>query len=235
MIDQPSDARSSKRLEESAVSQTFKIAVVRKNLVGPKEYEFCELVDISHGGIGIASQWLSAKMGQKLHLELHHGRKKYAARGIVTRITTHGKFDHYGIAFIYAPPELDGLIQFFIQDNPLARANRSNDDADAQKRYGGTRVAIPDAQVYAKTYEGEDAFLLCQVDNISKSGMGFYCESKLYKAVPFPISVRISLSPEALEITGTVHHVSKKSATYYYGMEYDRVPKEYFHLLKALD
>lgn len=235
MMDKKTETRASKRLEKAAVSDTFKIAVVRKKLVSANEHEFCDLLDISQGGMGIASQWLTAKIGQKLHLELHHGRKKYAARGLVTRVTTHGKFEHYGITFIYAPPELDVLIKLFSQEIAPPTAPAAFTPKAVQQRYGGTRVVIPDAQVYAKTAQGEDAYLLCQVDNISQSGMGFYADSKLDKAVPFSISVRISMAPDALEITGTVHHVSKKANAYYYGMEYEQLPKEFFQLLKALN
>jgi hypothetical protein len=234
MMDKKSDTRASQRHKSAAVPPTFKIAVVRKKLVSANEHEFCDLLDIGHGGIGIASQWLTAKIGQKLHLELHHGRKKYAARGLVTRVSTHGKFEHYGIAFIYAPPELDLLIKLFGQEPSPPAAATVFKPKEVQQRYGGTRVAIPDAQVYAKTATGEDSYLLCQVDNISHSGMGFYADSKLDKAVPFAISVRISMAPDAMEITGTVHHVRKKANAYYYGMEYEQLPKEFFQLLKTL-
>ena len=77
--------------------------------------------------------------------------------------------------------------------------------------------------------------MLCQVDNISQSCMGFYSESKLDKTVPFSISVRISMQPDAMEITGTMHHVSKKANAYHYSMEYEQMPKEFFQLLKTLN
>ncbi len=233
-MDKKSEIRASKRVAKAAVSPTFKIAVVRKKLMGASEYEFCELLDIGHGGIGIASQWLTAHMGQKLHLELHHGHKKYTARGLVTHITTHATGDHYGIAFIYAPPELDLLIKLFAQEKPAPTAPATFIPKGVQQRHGGTRVAIPDAQVYAKASQGEGDYLLCQVDNISQSGMGFFADTKLDKAVPFAISVRITMAPDALEITGTVHHVSKKANAYYHGMEYEQLPKEFFQLLKTL-
>ena len=229
------EGRTAKRRQPGAVASKFKVAVVRKKLIRPHGYEFCELIDISHGGIGIASQWLDAKVGQKLYLELHYGRKKYSARGIVTRIATQDKIEHYGVAFIYAPPELDLLIKLFVEEHPAAPPTPTAHLENKKKRPRGTRIAIQDAQVYAKKSAATDPFFLCQVDNISKNGMGFYCPSKIDKTVPFPISLRISMPPDATEITGTVHHVSKKSDTYYYGMEFELVSMEFVRLLDTLE
>jgi hypothetical protein len=231
----PAEPRTSQRGDLNHESSNLRIAVVNKKLLGASEYELCTLTDISHGGLGMASKWLDAKMGQKLHLELQHGHKKYTARGIVARITTRESVDHFGIAFIYAPPELDQLIALFLQEQTLAGTTAPAPSQEGNKRHGARRIAVQDTQVYARKTDSTDPFLLCQVDNISKGGMGFYCASKIDRVVPFPISMRISLPPDATEIVGTVHYVSKKHDGYYYGMEYDQVSKEFFQLLDKLE
>ncbi len=236
MPDQKSEARVTQRCESYTSLSKLKIAVVRKKLLNPSSPEYCDLLNISQGGIGITSQWLDAKIGQKFDLELHYGHKKYVARGLVVRISTQGEFDYYGIAFIYAPPELDLLIQLFVHPQPtVPMMAPSNLESEKEHRWDKRmRIDLQDAQVYVKKSEGVGPFLLCQVDNISKSGIGFYCDRKLDKAVPFAITVRLSMPPEAIEISGTVHYISKKLNTYYYGMEYEPVSKKLLQLLSKL-
>lgn len=235
MTSSQAEARTSQRGELTAAPSNFRIAVVSKKLLGASEYEFCKLTDISHGGLGMASKWLNAKLGQKLHLELHYGYKKYAARGIVSRITSKPSVDHFGIAFIYAPPELDTLINLFVQENAADATAASTTEQGHDKRHWARHMGVQDTQVYARKNDSADPFVLCQVDNISKGGMGFYCDSRIDKKVPFPISMRISMPPDATEIVGTVHYVSKKHGSYYYGMEYDQISKEFFQLLEKLE
>ena len=223
------------RHEPRVLSPALKIAVVRKKLLAPNQYEFCDLIDFSYSGLCLASQWLEAKLGQKLDLEFYHGFNKFSSRGVVTRITAHQNFDHFGIAFIYAPRELDLLITSFIQTQSQDQAARPAVSEIGKKRLMGNRVTLPDAQIYVKKSDSASPFLLCQVDNVSKGGMGFYCSSKLHRIAPFPISVQISAHPDIAVITGIVHHMSKKRDSYYYGMEFELVSMELVQLLGTLD
>ena len=157
------------------------------------------------------------------------------SRGVVTRITAHQNFDHFGIAFIYAPRELDLLITSFIQAQSEERAAGPANNEIGKKRLMGNRVTLADAQIYVKKSDSSSPFLLCQVDNISKGGMGFYCSSKLHRMAPFPISIQISAHSDTAVITGIVHHMSKKKDAYYYGMEFELVSMELVQLLGTLD
>ncbi|MBK6999688.1 MAG: PilZ domain-containing protein [Rhodoferax sp.] len=233
MSDFQSDAHQ--RREPRAVSPALKLAVVSNRLIGANHYEFCELIDVSQSGACIASRWLDAKLGQKLNLEFYRGLDKFASRGIVTRISAHPNADHYGIVFIYAPHELDGLIESFVREQILNDAQRSITTENHLKRKMGKRVALQNAQICVKKSDSSLPFLLCQVDNISKGGMGFYCSDKLSTTAPFPVSIQISAHPDAAVITGVVHHMSKKFDAYYYGLEFELVSMEFVRLLEQLE
>jgi hypothetical protein len=139
------------------------------------------------------------------------------------------------VAFIYAPPELDHIIGVFVNEQPEVPAPKTAEQKVAEIRQRANRLALQNTKVYAKHARGADPFVLCHVDNISKTGMGFYSPTKLDKSVPFPVALRISLPPQAVEVTGTVHHISKRTNGYYYGMEYDVVPMEFVRLLETLE
>lgn len=230
-----SQARAIQRHGPRVAPPALKIAVVRRNLMTPNEHEFCELLDVSRSGIGISSQWLDARIGQKLDLEFFHGRNIFAARGIITRVTAFEKFDQYGIAFIYAPPELDFLIDLFIREHPPAQGELPVTTGPLKMPQRASRHALIDAQIYAKKLSSSMPPTVCQVDNISQGGMGFYCPVQLDRQAPFTVSVQISEPPDAMLITGTVHYMSKKGDTFYYGMEYELVPMEFVRLLGKLE
>lgn len=230
-----SKARTIPRQGPRVVPPALKIAVLRRKLIAPNEHEFCDLLDVSQNGIGISSQWLDAKVGQKLDLQFFHDRKTFTARGIITRVTARDKFDQYGIAFIYAPPDLDFLIDLFIRAHPPAQGELPVTTEPLTKLQRANRLALFDAQIYVKKQASSAPMTVCQVDNISQGGMGFYCPAQLAKQAPFTVSVQISDSPEAMLITGTVHFMSKKRDTYFYGMEYEMVPMEFVRLLGKLE
>jgi hypothetical protein len=228
-------ARTIQRQGPRVVPPSLKIAVVRRNLIAPNEHEFCELLDVSHSGIGISSQWLDGKIGQKLDLEFFHDRKTFTARGIITRVTAFEKFDQYGVAFIYAPPDLDFLIDLFIREHPPAQGELPVTTEPLKKPQRASRHALLDAQIYVKKLASSAPATVCQVDNISQGGMGFYCPVQIDRQAPFTVSVQISEPPGAMLITGTVHYLSKKGDAYYYGMEYELVPMEFVRLLGKLE
>jgi hypothetical protein len=168
-----SKARTIPRQGPRVVPPALKIAVLRRKLIAPNEHEFCELLDVSQNGIGISSQWLNAKVGQKLDLQFFHDRKTFTARGIITRVTARDKFDQYGIAFIYAPPDLDFLIDLFIRAHPPAQGELPVTTEPLTKLQRANRLALFDAQIYVKKQASSAPMTVCQVDNISQGGHGF--------------------------------------------------------------
>lgn len=217
------------------VSPGLKVSVVKKALFGAREIAFCDLLDLGRGGLCLASPWLNARLDQKLDLELYHAYQTFHARGIVTRVTPPDPDALYGIAFIFAPPELDSLIEVFLHARSPTLTNHAADAAPMEKREAGKRLAPPDAQIYVKRTGSSDPFVRCEVDNVSQGGLGFYCANRIATKAPFKVAVQISDSPKAGVITGTVHYMGKKLDQYYYGMEFELVTTELVRLLDQLD
>lgn len=223
-----------RRHDQRVVSPTVKIAVVKKALFGAREIAFCDLLDLSRGGVSMASQWLDAKLGQKLDMELYHEDQTFHTRGVVSHMTTPDPDVVYGVTFIFAPPELDRLIEAFLLER-TAGPNQPVSVSPAEKRLSGNRSTAPDAQIYVKRAGSSEPFVRCEVDNVSKGGLGFYCPSRIAAKAPFKVLVQISDSPTTGVITGTVHYMGHKLNQYYYGMEFELVSAELVHLLDRLD
>lgn len=228
-------AVDSKRHAQRIAAPRLKVSVVKKTLFGAREIAFCDLLDLSRGGVCLASPWLKAKLDQKLDMEFYHAHQTFHARGVVTRATALDPDAQYGVAFIFAPPELDRLIDLFLQERALTQGDQSVTWERAEKRQTGNRLAATDAQIYAKRIGSTDPFMRCEVDNISPGGLGFYCPSRLATKAPFRVSVQISDSPKAGVITGTVHYMGKRLDQYYYGMEFELVSPELVRLLNRLN
>jgi hypothetical protein len=224
-----------KRLGRRVVSPGLKVSVVKKTLFGAREIAFVDLLDLGRGGICLASSWLKARLDQKLDLELYHAHQTLRARGIVTRVTPPDPHALYGVAFIFAPPELDRLIEVFLQARAPAFTDHAATAAPREKRQAGKRLAASDAQIYVKRTGSADPFVRCEVDNVSHGGLGFYCATRLATKAPFKVAVQISDSPKAGVITGTVHYMAKQSSQYYYGLEFELVSTELVRLLDRLD
>ena len=224
-----------KRQGRRVVSPELKVAVVKKSLFGAREIAFCDLLDLGRGGVCLASSWLNARLDQKLDLELYHAHQTFHARGIVTRVALPDPNAVYGVAFVYAPPELDRLIDVFLHARTPTLSIHVADSAPMEKRQAGKRLAAPDAQIYVKRTGSSDPFVRCEVDNVSQGGLGFYCAKRIATKAPFKIAVQISDSPEAGVITGTVHYMGKKLDQYYYGMEFELVSMELVRSLESLD
>ena len=213
------DANTARRSGPRVLPPRLRISVVHKKLIGADEHVFCELVDLGHGGIAIASPWLDAKVDEKLNFQIFDCGRRFSSRGIVTRISLQDNLKQFGISFIYAPPELDQLIAIFVKEGSPGNVARPTETTGTEKRQTGSRIATQDAQIYVKRVGSTEPFILCQVDNISQGGMGFYCPTKIAMKAPFDVSVQISSSPKNTVITGRVHYMGKKSNNYYYGME----------------
>lgn len=224
-----------KRQGRRVVSPGLKVSVVKKTLFGAREIAFCDLVDLGRGGVCLASPWLNARLDQKLDLELYHAHQTFHARGIVTRVTPPYRDALYGVAFIFAPPELDSLIEVFLHARAPALTNHAADAAALEKRQAGKRLVAPDAQIYVKRTGSSDPFVRCEVDNVSQGGLGFFCANRIATKAPFKVAVQISDSPKAGVITGTVHYMGRKADQYYYGMEFELVSTELVRLLDRLD
>lgn len=228
------DAPTARRNGPRVSPPKLRISVVHKNLIGPDEHVFCELVDLSHSGIAIESQWLDAKVGEKLNLQIFDGARRYSSRGVITRVALPDNLKQFGIAFIYAPPELDRLIDIFVKDGTHGDTAGPSATTGTEKRQTGSRIATQDAQIYVKKTGSTEPYILCQVDNISQGGMGFYCPTKIDRKAPFDVSVQVSSSPKNTVITGRVHYMGMKSDGYYYGMEFELVSIEFARLLGQL-
>lgn len=220
--------------EPRIFSTKLKVAVVRKHVLGGNEYEYCDLIDISHGGIGIRSPWLDGKIGQKLCLELYYEHDVFATRGVVTSVLSHPKDDQYGIAFIFAPAELDRLIEIFKRDHSSANPAQPPPQATIQHRFFSNRVTTLDIQVLIKLKDSSAPFTLCQVDNISKGGVGVYAPVSIHTSIPFEVSIQISNTPIPTVITGKVHYMSGKPKGLYYGIEFEMITLELASLLDQL-
>ncbi len=229
---EPGDAR---RHDQRVDAPKLRVCVVKASLFGAREIAFCDLLDLSRGGLCLASPLLSARIGQKLNLELYHDHQTFHTRGVVTRATAPDPDVQYGVAFIFAPPELDRLIDLFLQERAPTQGDQTVNGEPAEKRQTGDRLATTDAQIYAKRIGSPEPFARCEVDNISTGGLGFYCPSRLATKAPFRVSVQISDSPKAGIITGTVHYMGKRLDQYYYGMEFELVSPELVRLLDRLD
>lgn len=224
-----------RRVDARVRAPRLMIAVVFKSLFGPSELVFCDLTDLGHGGVGIASSALVVRLGQRFDLQLYHGDQVFHARGIVTRRSMLDKPYRYGIAFIFAPPELDTLIDLFVAEREDDRAKQPIAIQRTEKRKTGVRFATADAQIYVRPIDSSDAYLRCEVDNVSKGGMGFLCPTPIKRTVPFKISVLISDSPDSPLITGVVHYAGKKLDRHYYGLEYELISMELIRGLEGLD
>ena len=75
----------SKRHAQRIAAPRLKVSVVKKTLFGAREIAFCDLLDLSRGGVCLASPWLKAKLDQKLDMEFYHAHQTFHARGVVTR------------------------------------------------------------------------------------------------------------------------------------------------------
>lgn len=219
------------RSQPRACIPGFKVAIARTPFLLPKTKEYCELVDVSWGGICIESDWLKASVGQKLNLELYYDETVFPVRGFVARRTARDKSRQYGITFIYAPHQLERLIEIFMAKNPQYASDHPAGVDNVQTRQ--KRIPFRDAQVYVKA-NGEETFVVCEVDNISQGGMGFVSPVKFDLQTPFGVSVQISESPDVVVVSGEVRCMGKKADKYYYGMEYDQVPEKYIRLLENL-
>lgn len=208
---------------------------MRKHLIGQPEYETCDLLNISYGGLGFASPWLNAAVDQKLLLELYHGPDVFPARGIVTYVNSNEKRDLYGAAFVYAPPELDRLIDQIKRDLPQNDNFESAGEVALKKRHFGPRLATKDLQVQVKKLDSSGPFISCEVDNINKGGMGFYASVRIHSSLPFEISIQISEPPHPTVISGKVHYMCEKPGGYYYGVEFQMITLELALLLNRLD
>ncbi len=226
---------TARRLDPRVRSPKLTIAVVIKNFFGPMELVFCELTNLGRGGVGIASPALDAKLGQRFDLQLYHGDEVFQARGIVTHRSMLDKPNQYGVAFIFAPAELDTLIDLFVAERGDDRVPQPVSIERTEKRKAGSRFASPDAQICVRPIDSSDAYLRCEVDNVSKGGMGFYCPTQFERSVPFRVSILISDSPDSPLITGVVHYASKKLDRHYYGLEYELVSMELVRSLENLD
>ncbi|MDP2367679.1 PilZ domain-containing protein [Rhodoferax sp.] len=228
-------AAPSKRHAQRVAAPRLQVSVVKKTLFGAREIAFCDLLDLSRGGVCLASPWLVAKLDQKVDMEFYHAHQTFHARGGVIRVASPDPDPLYGITFIFAPPELDRLIDLFLLERPTTQVNESVNGAPAEKRQSGNRLATADAQIHVKRTGSSGPFVHCEVDNISPGGLGFYCPSRLATKAPFGVSVQISDSAKAGVITGTVHYMGKRLDQYYYGMEFELVSPELARLLDRLD
>lgn len=230
-----SELDPSQQHEPRIFSTKLKVAVVRKHVLGGNEYEYCDLTDISHGGIGLRSPWLNGKVGQKLILELYYEHDVFATRGVITSVLPLLKDDQYGIAFIYAPAELDRLIEIFKNDHASTKPTQSDSKVTVDHRFFNNRVSTLDVQVLIKFKDSCAPFTLCQVDNISKGGIGVYAPVNIHSRIPFEVSIQISNTPKPTVITGKVHHMSEKIKGFYYGIEFETITLELASLLDQLN
>lgn len=226
---------TARRLAQRVSSPRLTIAVAIKNFFGPVGLVFCELTDLGRGGVGMTSPTLQAKLGQRFDLQLFHGDRVFHARGSVTHRSMLDKPHQYGIAFIFAPPELDTLIDLFVAERRANPMRHGMTMPHIEKRKAGGRFVTPDAQVYVRPTDSADAYLRCEVDNVSKGGMGFYCPTPIARTVPFKVFILISNSPDSALITGVVHYEGKKQDRHYYGLEYELVSMELVRSLESLD
>lgn len=226
-----SESSQARRHDQRVAAPKLRVCIVKAALFGAREIALCDLLDLSRGGLCVASQGFSARIGQKLDLELYHGDLKFNTRGVVMRSTHADPGAVYGIAFIFAPPELDRLIEAFLADRSQVPIDPSIECAGAEKRQSGNRLATPDAQVYVKRIGSSSPFERCEVDNISQGGLGFYCAKRIASKAPFKVAVQISDSPKAGVISGTVHYMSRTQDQYYYGMEFELISTELARML----
>lgn len=215
-------------------SPKLEAAVVRKKFAWLTDHEYCYLLDINSGGIGIASETLDIKVGKTFDLELYHDMETYPIRCVVIHKSFKDEAHHYGLAFVEAPAALDHLIAVFLKEHAEQKASRTEADAQSQ-RAGGNRLVTADAHIYVRRLDSADAYILCRVENISRGGLGFSCLHKFGDAAPFDIAVRISEQADAAPLAGRVVHMQKHLDRYHYGMEYRQVPEELARLIELLE
>ena len=228
-------AGTARRLAPRVRSPKLMIAVVIKNFFSPMDLVFCELTNLGRGGVGLASPALKAKLGQRLDPQLYHGGQTFHARGIVTHRAMFDKPYQYGIAFIFAPPELDTLIALFVSERKSTMVHHGMVIRRTEKRNTGSRFATPDAQISVRPTDCSDNYLRCDVDYVSKGGGGLYCPTQIERTVPFTVPFLISDSPDSASITGVVHYVGAKLDRHCYGLGYELVSTELVRSLEGLD
>ncbi|MDP2679956.1 MAG: PilZ domain-containing protein [Rhodoferax sp.] len=231
----PFDLALTMHFEPRIHTSKLKVAVVHKRWIGKTEREFCDLLNISHGGIGLSSPWLNARPGQKLCMELYYHQEVFTTRGIVTNVNSREKSDLYGVAFTFAPPELDRLIDIFKREHLEASAAHNTPNADPIKRHFGKRIATQNLQVQVKKLDSSAPYVLCEVDNINKGGMGFYAPELIHPNTPFDVSIQISKQPDPTIISGKVHYMQQKLGGYYYGVEFKMISLELSCLLDEIE
>lgn len=228
------ESASSRRVS-LRVPAPLRIAIVRNKIFRLRELDFCDLLDISKGGISLSSSWLESEEGEKFNLRLFHGRNTYTTRGVVVRAVTRDKIYQYGLAFIYAPPDLERLIEIFQTDNAIKPEESVEEGPKSEYRRQGPRIDNLEAEIYVKETESTERFVLCHVDNISRGGIGFYCNSKIGASAPFDVLVKISNTSKNPIVTGKVLYRGKRANRYYYGMEYQLVSEELIQLIEKLE
>jgi len=216
-------------------SPKLEAVVVYKNKLWKKEYESCDLLDISHGGVGIECKLLVAEVGQKVDLDIYYQTESFHIRGFITHKSVHRQTNRYGIAFIRAPIELDRLIDFFLADYVQKNVSPPVPAEEIPKQHRENRLALKDTQIYARKNGSQNPFVLCQVENISKGGIGFFSQYGIDREAPFDVAIQISDSSNNMLIVGKVCYMSRKPDGYYYGAQYKLVPMEFVRILQTLE
>jgi hypothetical protein len=173
-------------------------------------------------------------VGKRLDIDLRYDDVHFPCRGFVARASQHEKSRQYGISFIYAPAQLEHFIDVFMRMRPPLVSEVLPRFKAIRTRQKDRRIPFKDAEVQVKV-EGEPVFVVCQVDNISKGGMGFYSPVRLSGDIPCNVAVQISESSEIQAITGKIRYAAPGGNRYYYGMEYECMPQRYLNLLSSLE
>lgn len=222
------------RYQPRVASTGLEAAVVHRRFLWITDYEYCNLIDISLGGIGIASKLMDLRVGKKLELEIYHQLETFEIRCVVLHKSFRQGKHHYGLAFVDAPPDLDRLIAMFLKSRQEKSGDRKMDGKLSKRQVGSHRIKI-DAQIYIRNPATENASVLCKVENVSRGGLAFSCNHRLSDHTPFEIEARISDDARAVPLAGRVVHMQKRSDRYHYGTVLRHMPEEMIKLIEVLE
>lgn len=143
------------RQSDRVFSPKLEAAVVRKKMFWQREYFPCQLIDISHGGVCFACKKDIGRIGNKIEMDICHGKEMFHVRGFIA----YKSDSKYGLSFIYAPAQLDRLINIFLGDYLQREAHSVFPEAEIPKPHRENRFVLSGTEIYVKQYASQAPFV----------------------------------------------------------------------------
>ena len=215
-----------------AATPRLGVVIAYRETLLRKAYKDCELLDISRSGIGIVCKWHVADIGEKVELNVKHGVEIFPVRGYIANKMLHPTGYKYGVTFIKAPTRLDHLIDLFLAEYVERNALPDTSNVEAAWSLRETRFGMQDAHIHVRRLDIHAPFTVCQVGDISRSGVGFFGPQALGTEVPFDVLIEIS---DNVTVAASICYMRRRPGGYYYGARYTKIPLEFVEFLETLD